>query len=303
MERTKFKRPDAILCSDFHLREDTPICWINSDEFQEEQWASVGFVRILQKRYGCPVIHAGDLFNHWKPSPWLLSQASALLPHSFFTVYGQHDLPQHSLELTEKCGVFNLHINGKVTLLRGCHFGQTPKDINDLVTQYIPDLKGSFFFNSKVLVWHHLTYLNKPFPGAAGGMAEGILRKYPQYDLIVTGDNHQSFSTMYEGRLLVNPGSLTRQAADQINFQPRVALWYADTNTVEWVNIPIKQNVISREHIEHKEDRDKRIDAFVSRLDGDWEVGLSFEQNLETFFNANETREPIKSIIYKAIEK
>jgi predicted phosphodiesterase len=298
MERTKFKRPDAILCSDFHLREDTPVCWINSEEFQEEQWNSVGFVCGLQRKYNCLVIHAGDLFNHWKPSPWLISMALQYLPDQFWTVYGQHDLPQHSLELTPKSGLYTLVQAKKINLLWQCHYGQLPVKMEESPAQL-----GFSDPTKEMLVWHNMTYTVKPFPGASGGFAAGKLMKHPDYDIIVTGDNHQSFSTTYEGRLLVNPGSLTRQDADQIDFQPRVALWYADTNTVEWVNIPIKQGVISREHIEHKEDRDKRIDAFVSRLDGDWEVGLSFEQNLETFFNVNETREPIKSIIYKAIEK
>jgi hypothetical protein len=30
---------------------------------------------------------------------------------------------------------------------------------------------------------------------------------------------------------------------------------------------------------------------------------IVLEQNLETFFEANDTRDPIKQIIYKAIEK
>ena len=60
----------------------------------------------------------------------------------------------------------------------------------------------------KVLVWHHMTYITKPFPGVTGGNAGGILRKYPEYDLIVTGDNHVSFTTEYEGKRLVNPGIL-----------------------------------------------------------------------------------------------
>jgi hypothetical protein len=47
-----------------------------------------------------------------------------------------------------------------------------------------------------------MTYTVKPFPGATGGFAVGKLMKHPQYDLIVTGDNHQSFSTTYEADYL-----------------------------------------------------------------------------------------------------
>ena len=292
MERIrKTRTPDLILTSDWHLREDTPTCFIG--DWHQEQWKAVEFVRDLQAKYKCPVIHAGDLFHHWKPSPSLISLALWFLPEQFYTIYGQHDLPQHSWDLRSKSGLHTLEVAGKIKVLPFTHYGQEPnKGLEMLFTD---------FWRNKILVWHYMTYITPPFPGATGGNAQAILRKYPQYDLIVTGDNHQSFSTEYEGRLLVNPGNLTRQVADQINFQPRVALWYAETNSIEWVNIPIEKGGITREHIEVKQQRDSRIDAFISKLDGDWVAGMSFEENLEAFFNKNETRDPVKQIIYKAI--
>jgi predicted phosphodiesterase len=213
------------------------------------------------------------------------------LPNEIYVIYGQHDLPQHSLELSHKSSIDTLVEAGKVKILPECHYGQEPN-------------KGSLLFpvsEKKILVWHHMTYTAPPFPGATGGNAIDILKKY-SYDLLVTGDNHQSFSVEYQGRLLVNPGSLTRQTADQIDFQPRVVLWYAETNTIEWVNIPIQKDVITREHIEVKEKHDERISAFISRLNDDWQVELSFEENLKRFFDANQVRESVKQIIYTAIE-
>lgn len=284
------RKASAILCSDFHLREDTPKCWTSGELFQEEQWKSVGYIAGLQKQYDCSVIHAGDLFNHWKPSPWLIGQAIQFLPSSFYTVVGQHDLPQHNLDLIGKCGVQTLHLAQSAILLPGCHFGQAPEG-------YLP------WNNRKILVWHHMTYISKPFPEAKGGMAEGILRKYPQYDLIVTGDNHTSFTVEYEGHRLVNPGNLTRQTADQINYQPRVALWYAEDNSIEWVNIPVMQNVITRDHIEQRQQRDSRIEAFITQLNSDWDAGMSFESNLKKFEQANNIDKEIMEIIYKSIEQ
>lgn len=287
MQRTRQieSKPDAILTSDWHLRETTPVCF--TGDFQKEQWVAVEFVASLQKKYGCIVLCAGDLFDHWKPSPWLLSMTISMIPDRFYTIYGQHDLPQHSLELEDKSGINVLRQAEKLSVLKTCHWGQIPKESSHPLYS--------------ILVWHHLTYQTKPFPGAEGGMAAGILRKYPQFDLIVTGDNHQSFTEEYQGRLLVNPGNLTRQVADQINFRPRVYLWYADTNTVKPVYIPIQEGVISREHLEVKEKRDARIDAFVSGLNKDWTAELSFEQNLEKFKQSNIIRRSVLDLVYKAI--
>lgn len=288
MERTKRIKPSAILTSDWHLREDTPTC--RTDDFWNTQWGKVSYIKELQSGYGCPVIHAGDLFDHWKPSPLLLSLTITLLPKEFYTVFGQHDIPQHNLELGYKSGVVTLENARVLTLLNGTHFGCEPVE---LAHSSLP---------TNIMVWHHMTYVTKPFPGATGGMAQSILRKYSQFDLIITGDNHCSFSVEHRGRLLVNPGNLTRQEADQADYQPRVALWYAESNTIEWVNIPIDKDVISREHIEQKEERDKRIDAFVNKLSGDWNVGYDFEHNLTKFEKKNKVDKEVMGIIYKAMD-
>ena len=294
MERIKQnKNVTAILSSDWHLREDTPTCF--TGDFQKEQWDAVDCINSLQHLYNCPVVHAGDLFHVWKSSPWLLRETMRHIPKMFGTIYGQHDLPSHNLQLADKCGINVLEEAGKLTVLKGCHWGQEPDGYNCFPYSEGVGRRG-------VLIWHHLTYLTKPFPGAEGGMAEGILRKYPMYDLIVTGDCHQSFTTEYQDRRLVNPGNLTRQVADQADFQPRVALWFAEDNSIEWVNLPIQKDVISREHLAVKEERDARIDAFVSSLDGDYKTEMSFEDNLRNFFEVNQVRDSVKQIIYKAIE-
>ena len=290
MKRTKQnKTPSAILCSDFHLREDQPVC--RTDDYEKAQWHKVDFIRELQTKYNCPVLHSGDLYNHWKPSPHLLSKTMEHLPKNFWTIYGQHDLPQHSMELAYKSGIATLERAGKLKIIQGCHWGEIPKHL-------------SLTFNmKKVLVYHIMTYQGKrPWPGCTDPMAGKLLRKYPEYSLIVTGDNHKPFVEEYEGRLLVNPGSLTRHNADQIDHKPRVYLWYAETNTVEPVYLPIEQNVISREHISRKEERDGRIDAFISQLDSDWKAAVSFEENLERFFQANQIRKSVTEIVMKSIE-
>lgn len=291
MKRTKHKHPDAILCSDFHLREDRPTC--RTDNYWETQWIKVGFIRGLQEEYNnCPVYHAGDLFNYWKPSPHLLSETIKYLPWRFHTVYGQHDLPQHNMDLADKCGIYTLATANTLTAYLEGSWGTEP--YGDPAVQ----LNGR-----KVHVWHIMTYQGKKlWPGQTNPTASKLLRKYPQFDLIITGDNHKPFVEEYEGRLLVNPGSMMRMSADQIDHRPRVYLWYADTNTVEPIYLPIEKSVVSREHIEHQEQRNERIDAFVSRLDEDWKVELDFEENLRRFAEKNRIRQSVMDIVYKATE-
>ena len=294
----KIKRPDAICCGDFHLREDHPVCYLG--DYQKDQWEAVDFVFELQQKYNCPVLHSGDLFDHWKPSPYLLSKAIEHLPDQFYTVYGNHDLPQHNLELAHKSGIYTLAQAGKIEILdkgneiEGCSWGIEPSN------------KKLNWVNKQILVWHIFNWQAKlPWPGCTDASAASLLRKYP-YDLIITGDNHKPFVEYYvrkeHTRVLVNPGSLMRMDADQINHKPRVYLWYAETNTVEPIYIPIKDDVISREHLEVKEERDKRIEAFVSQLNGDWKASVTFEENLEIFERENKVKKPIMNLVYKSLE-
>jgi DNA repair exonuclease SbcCD nuclease subunit len=291
MER-QINNPSAILCSDWHLREDIPVC--RTDDYWSAQWRKVDFISDLQKKYICPVLHAGDLFDHWKPSPNLLRETIKHLPKQFYTIYGQHDLPQHSLNLVDKCGINVLEADKTLKILKGVHWGQVPTE------ETIQDLEPKF----KILVWHKMNYQGKlPYPGCVDPSSASLLRKHPQFDLILTGDNHKTFTEEFEGRRLVNPGALMRMEADEINHKPCVFLWDNITNKIEQIFIPIEQDVISREHIEKIEQRDARIDAYISKFDMEWESKFTFKENLENFKKTNTVRDSVMELVYKATDE
>jgi DNA repair exonuclease SbcCD nuclease subunit len=303
MERTKYphkKKATAILCGDFHLREDQPIC--RTDDFWKAQWGKVDYINRLSKENDdCPIIIPGDLYNHWKPSPYLLTETMKHCVHPMLVVYGQHDLPQWNIKLADKCGLNTLQTAGKVTILPGTHWGTDP-DKATRIAFFLRDVDDEAPPH-RIIVWHITTYSGKlPWPGCTALTAKEILAMYPDIRLIVTGDNHRTFVDEIEGRLLVNPGSLTRQDADQADHKPCVYLWYAATNDIKIVYLPCHEGVISREHIAKKEERDARIDEFVNRLSAQWQVGMSFEQNLDEFEKTNNISKDVMSIIRKAIE-
>jgi DNA repair exonuclease SbcCD nuclease subunit len=214
------------------------------------------------------------------------------------------------LELVDKCGINVLQAANKVTVWRGVHWGQKPdySENKEGDPSHIVRKDPSY---RRILVWHKMNYKGKaPWPGCTDPSALKLLKKYPQYDLILTGDNHKTFTEEYEGRRLVNPGSLMRMDADQVEHRPCVFLWYAEDNSIKQVFIPIEENVISREHIDQVKERNGRLDAFIKRLDLQFgigkskgsEGGASFEDNLTRFIKKNKTRPAIVQIIYKSIE-
>jgi len=280
-----------ILTADWHLQETSPVC--RTDDFWETQWEKVDFVSQLQKQYDCNVLHAGDLFDYWKPSPMLLAETMLHLPKKFYSCYGNHDLPQHSLEMVHKCGLF---------CLEQAHFVKTQSNNISEILHWgmVPDEN----LNCEIVIWHVFNYQGKqPWPDCTLPKAASLLRKYPNYKLILTGDNHTPFVEEHNGAILVNPGSLFRLKADQKEYQPRVYLYDRYTNQVKVQYIPIKKDIISSEHIELKKQRDERISAFVDQLNGDWETSLSFEDNLKKFESKNNIRQSVMELVYKSIGK
>jgi len=289
--RTPPRKADAILTGDWHLREDTPIC--RTDDYWSEQWRKIGFIKDLQREHGCPVIQPGDFFDHWKPSPRLIAWTFTHLPADIMAIYGNHDLPQHSLDLKEKCGLFAVAAGtSRLRILEAVHWGQEPTEASAV------RIGGR-----RMLVWHVPVYENDPPPWHEQAFsAVDILDRFPGYDLIVTGDLHQRFVVAREGRLLVNAGSIMRMTADQIGHRPAVYLWYADENEVSEVEIPVNQGVISREHIDKKKDRESRYAAFIERVRNEGRPELDFLSNLERHFAANDTPRSVRQIIYEALE-
>jgi DNA repair exonuclease SbcCD nuclease subunit len=290
--KRQIKRPDAILTSDWHLREktDSPVCRI--DNFWDSQWEAVDQVSELQRKYKCPVFHAGDMFHNWKPSPELLSTTKQHIPKEFYTIYGQHDLPQHNFDLRHKSGIYDLEVSGFLTVIGSGSWGQKPKK--------------KMFYNRQrkwIAVLHRFVWDGKeiPWPDCEELTAQQVLKKYPKFDLIVTGDHHKTFVAHQGKRMLVNPGCLTVQDASYYNFEPTVFLWYAEANVVEYIHLKINKEAISREHLEIKKQRDSRMDAFISRLDDNWEVAISFEENLKRFLAKNKIKKSVVKLINKAI--
>lgn len=290
MERTRSNKADLILTGDWHLREDNPEC--RKDNLWGAQWSKVQEIKELQEFHQCPILHSGDLFDHWKPSPCLLSRMIEEIPNQFYTIFGNHDLPQHNLDLVNKTGINTLFVAGKLKILPGCHWEETPQNSSFNIK------------NKKILVWHIMTYQGKkPWYNIEAPQGITLLKKYPKYDLVLTGHNHLSFTEKYKGRCIVNPGSITRQTSSQIDYIPKVYLWYASTNEAKPYILNYNKTAIRiPPNTEHTKERDERIDAFISKLNTDWESSISFEDNIKRFLERNDIPTSTKDIIEKAID-
>lgn len=324
---TKFNRKKklkaaAILTADWHIRSDTPIC--RTDNFFAAMEKKIDFIFALSKEHACPILVTGDIGHKPQWPNWLLEWfISKTNDCKIICIPGQHDLPNHKISLFEESGmgvleaaeiietIGILHTEDKTI---SCHFSSksiikkygfhiTPFPYGSEIKSLGWGKEYGIVDMPMIAMTHQMIIENKIlWPDQTAPKGHQILKKFSEYQLILSGDNHNAFTIEYEGRLLVNPGSIMRAFADQENHRPRVYLWYAETNEVEPIYLPIKKNVISRTHIDIAKERKNRNQAFIERVNNDVEIELSYEVNLENYFNKYRTEKLIKEKIWDSVE-
>jgi len=281
------KKADAILTADIELRAFQPTC--RTDDHWAAQERKIKWLCQLQaENDGCPILDAGDLFDkRYKsnPSHELLGWAMENLPEKFYTIPGNHDLPGKSIDnysnsamaVLQRAGAIKVTYPWKTTVDAEIHLFGYPWGLEIKQPLIRPVIEEKYIALVHAMVYEEF----EPFPGCVGYSAKEVMDLLPDFDLIVCGHNHQTFTRKENGRVLVNPGSLMRNDADQIDFKPSVFLWFADTNTIKRVYVPIEEGVINRDYIDIKKAKENRLDAFVEKLGEQVVSGINFHDNLE----------------------
>jgi hypothetical protein len=112
------------------------------------------------------------------------------------------------------------------------------------------------------------------------------------YDLIVSGDNHQSFmleTKEKKKRYLFNCGSLMRSTIDQIDHKPCVYIFDTDKRSYEKILIPIKpwQKCFDLEKKVKEEEHNEQMESFVNGLAKHKDLGMNFIDNLFKYLEKN----------------
>lgn len=311
--------PTAILMGDTHITNKQPRARI--DCYWETIQRKIKFICKLQEKYKCPILHSGDLLHKAKSSPGIEEWCIYNLPKEIVTIPGNHDLPNHNIKYFNDSSLGVLNASAAISVLESpdlsFHFHHQNKSDNDLIEvrgfPWNTDLTKKYKKEDesrvmrKVAIIHELVYEDKHlWPGIVGYKARVILRKLKEFDLIVAGHNHQAFTYEYHGRLLVNTGSLSRYKADQVDYRPRVYLWYVESNTVEEVFIPIEDNVISNAHIISKKEKDKRRTAYIDMLkqthpSSNKKKREGFVEKIEDYLRSNKVRKGVEEFIWECI--
>lgn len=292
-----FRQATAILSADLHLMEkgQNPPCRL--DDYFQAQTDKMRQIKRLQKEHDCPFIIAGDIFDHWKPSPELINHCHSIFPKRVAAVAGNHDLPQHNIELLGKSGFQTLCHSDLIYFLAN----QTSWKTYDESKNHRHFILGDFRTGTRsISVAHILTWKDeKPFPGCKEPGVDGIFDMFPDADLIVTGDNHKTFTARRGHQLLINPGSLLRRRGDQIDHRPCVFLWFADSNSYQIYYLKIDRNAVTRQHLDDENELRQNKELFLGKLDNDMTLDLSFKDGIKRALDANHVSNNISKYILK----
>lgn len=312
---------NLLFTADLHLRDTQPKC--RTDDFEKAQWKKFTTILDLCYKHNAFWVDAGDFFHKAQPSLSLLEKTIHYLrrfqsggrPPVLATVAGNHDLPAHNMGRLNESGLGILKAAGLIQLLDSepivVHMKLQP-NILLYGCSYGDDIPAPKHTDSNhVLVYHGMVYENEKdvIPQNPAPTGFDLLEQNPDYRIILTGHNHTFFHCMEGHRHLINPGSMTRQTADQEKLIPHVSLWNARTDSADnhqnkKIFLPFEKDVISREHIETQEKKDEELNAFVVHLQNVEDVSLSFEGNVEKVMievKPNKlTKQRVKEAIYES---
>lgn len=286
-----------LITGDWHITEHAPERRLDSNYF-ETVLGKLRFITRQAREHGCRyILQPGDFFNHFRVSDYVKGGVYSVLQTEsvpVLAVPGQHDMRYHN----DKIGNTPLGLLGVtpvVTLLAGGEPMQAPSDypIHFYGAGFgadVPDVKDPGAFN--ILLTHRMVINKKLWHGQEDAISGNLfIKKNPQFDMVVAGDNHTSFRAKYEGRLLFNCGSLLRTAVSQREHHP--VIYIVDVRegvapVVTPVKIPIEKDVFDLANYEEEKAHDEEINTFLSSL-GQPHAGASFDykKNIQIYLEEN----------------
>ena len=296
-----------LLTADWHVRDNQPSC--RTDDFQEAMWRKVDWVVDTAVALSVDaVLHAGDLFDRARPIQsqaleiGLIGRLEKLQELTggadFWIVPGNHDLVYRTMSEIDRSSLGVLIRSGFV---RNLHDSMAKFD-NVVVIGAGWEMKLDCGPNDDVMVGviHEMICHGEAPMVKTWSEAEAVLRSLKGFDVILTGHNHKQFCVEKDGRWLVNPGTLLRSSVSEMDHEPAVYLFDSEKGEMERIPVPIEFGVVSREMKDRVEERNERLDAFVESMKTDYDVGLSFEKNLEVFLETHKVSARAQALVWEA---
>ena len=281
----------AVCCADLHLSHRAPVA-----RSCEGDWLKIqaGYLQQLDKlcrRYECPLIIAGDLFDRWNPPSELVNLALSYLPDDCYAVPGNHDLSSGGMEDIKKTAFWTLVKAGKITLLR------TDRPI-DLASANPLRLHGfghkdelhpledpqDFFIEVAVVHQYVWASDSKHQMAREEALIGKVLKNLTGYNAAIFGDNHLHFAWRPTPRdecqcHIWNCGAFMRRKSDEVELTPCIGLLHIDGSFTQHLLDVRKDKFLDPNELTTLI-KDEHVEDFIQELSELQDVAIDFGERV-----------------------
>lgn len=309
LNKNKEENMEFIVTADWHLRASRPRCRIDEDWYKTQKKA-VNQIKKIACEKNCNVAIVGDIFNSNTDTSFQTIQiiqdfAKELAENnlSCYILAGNHDLLYHSSENIEKSAVGILFNSENIYPIKD--YFENPGSLGYAKVSYsASNFDEEDNKDAEIVFKHVLCFPDaKSLPPNVDALtAKDLLSEFPNAKYIFTGDYHKNFHYEKNGRHVVNPGCLLRQASDFKDYQCGCYFVNTDKSLVEFIPIIDKEQFVDDSYILEQDEREQRIEKFVSKLKDTKNISLDFIDNVRNAIISNNLNENIKNTIEELME-
>jgi len=300
----------AILTSDWHLSEKTPVARSPEPDWFAAQKRVLLQVLDLQSKYQCPIFIAGDIFDKWNSTPRLINFALETLAYpaaGIYAISGNHDTPNHNLGLITNSAYWTLVEAGTIQHLSNREELKTllvtPASFGLKLVK--PDPKPGLCLQV-ALVHDFIWTKTSGIPGADEKKRYFVwLDELKGYDVAVFGDNHKGFLIPGKDKTptVFNCGCLIRRSSNERSYKPCVGLLRSDGSITRHY-LECEDDLfldIKEEAQQNKEGLEILLEEFAEELESLHNEGTSFKEVVRRWVAKTKLPDLVRDFILKAI--
>ena len=282
-----------LITADWHIRKTKPVCRTDED-WMETQSEAVEQVFNLAVKYKTDVCIVGDIFHSNSDTDFeclqLVQNFAKKLKENklrLFILAGNHDLLYHSSLNMNRSAVGILFRSENI-------FPLSKLGENVSATNFDEEVN-----DAEIVFRHILTFESEKDlpPNVEAKTAKDLLKETPSAKWVFTGDNHHNFHYEKNGRHVINPGCLLRQAVDFIDYEPCVFLVDTEKEKVLQKFIIDNKEFVDNSYILKQEEREERIGEFVESLKNTKSISLDFLENVKVSLMNNKLSKELVSAV------
>lgn len=286
--------------ADLHLREDLPRCRKDEDWNKTQEKALNQIVAFcVEKR--CDLFLFGDIFHRSTEFRMvvLIQKAAKKLKKYDLSIYylcGNHDMLYHQsanvdksaiglLKNSNNCFYIKDYFENKNIICSAANFDEEDNKDAEIVFKHVlcfPDMKSL------------------P-PNVDALTAKDLLSEFPNAKWVFTGDMHKNFHYEKNGRHVVNPGCMLRQAVDFKDYQPGFYFIDTDKNIVDFQLIIDDEKFIDDSYILREKEKEERIQAFADKIGEVESMSLDYIENVKSAMMTSKLSGELKETINELV--